>query len=237
MPDMERLTLISEGEWSVTALELDERDRQQYACTGQQDPAWLAHALARQHGAIARLNAAVPIYPLQFGVVVPDAMELLAAARLRADDLRPYFALVDGAYEWAMKIYWPDTDGDDELARQAAASSGRAWLQARRQAPERAQERLAERQLRIIEMYEQWLSPWVRARVSRSLTGGPRDTLGRRLITNDALLVGRDQEPTLNTAILQASEQLAASGMQISVTGPWAPYTFRPRLTEDASEM
>jgi hypothetical protein len=214
--------------WQVACLPLTPTDIDQFGRGADRDPAWLAQALARQHSAVAQLGAALPIYPLSFGTLLPDYAELEAAATGAAPLLGAYFAQVQGCGEWGLRI----RATAEALEPPAPTHSGLAWLQHRRDAGRRRQEQRRERLETALALLSTHLDPIVRARTERPPASGLAED--PQTLLNVALLMPFAEEDRLESALQALDAELAPHGLSLRLSGPWAPYSFRPRLGEVA---
>lgn len=213
--------------WQVACLPLSTADLDQFDRGEDRDPAWLAQALTRQHAAVAQLGAALPIYPLSFGTLLPDFAELDAAATGAAPLLAAYFTQVQGCGEWGLRVR-----ATAEALEPAPTHSGLAWLQHRRDAGLRRQEQRRERLETALALLAIHLDPIVRARTERPSSGGLAED--PQTLLNVALLVPFAEEDRLEAALQALDAELAPHGLSLRLSGPWAPYSFRPRLGEVA---
>ncbi len=213
--------------WQVACLPLAHEDLAQFTAAGERDPLWLAQALARQHAVIARISAALPVYPLVFGSLLPDFVELNEAANRSQALLDEYFTLVRGCGEWGLRI----RVHGEALEEPAPSGSGLAWLQHRRDAARRRQERRRDRLETALALLATHLDDLLRARSERPLSAREDDA---ELLLNLALLVPFAAEDALEGALQALDQAMAPHGLSLRVSGPWAPYSFRPRLGEVA---
>lgn len=229
LPALDRSVSIDGNDvWQVALLAIDEIDQAQYLRPYRRDPAWLARALARQHEAVARLNAALPIYPISFGTLVPDIQALLSAADRRELALRHYFEFITGAFEWSLDVYGEATVaanfGNLNYNRGSARNSGPVLA-----APHN---RWAEQRASASRMLTESTHSWVRWRRAGPTPNLIHDSRGRQRLLAETLLVARQHEEALRQALSAAADNFAAQGMSVILSGPRPPYTFRPALNE-----
>jgi hypothetical protein len=210
----------------LVLMDLSTDDRAQFVAEPP-DAAWLAGRLAAQHEAIARMTRAFPVYPLQFGVITEDLDALVDALHRRAADLAGYFQLVDGCSEWALRVSCAASrakaDGLD--AAEEEGLSGLDWLKRRKAAaqtePVQVAARLAELRQALAPVYAK-----ARALVERESQVEPP---GRQTLLNIALLLPVAEVEVVSAAV-RSLEGTLGDGLQLSFSGPWAPYSFRPRV-------
>ncbi len=229
LPAVEGLEVVAtEGPWTLLCLALEATDVERYSDITQQDAKWLSWALARQHSAVTEICQTVAAYPLQFGLIVPAADELLCAASAHHDELERYFANVAGAAEWGIKAIL--ADGEEGTEVPASGMSGLAWLKAKQSAPERRRIRQEAARTRIDEL----LAPLFSQARARTEVRRQAVVPGQQAqpLLNIALLIDRAREHAFQQDVDAARETLAAEGIFLSCSGPWPPYSFRPRLSE-----
>ena len=214
------------GPFALLTLDLADADAARYADIASQDAAWLSHGLARQHSTLAALHAALPIYPLQFGLIVPQADETLSAAHAHASELQAYFQAVTGATEWGIKAF---SDASSEPAAEpTVGQSGLAWLKARQAAPALKREMSDSARLAA----HRALAPLLAlARANVAIERAQFvERHGKLELLNLALLIDDHQTAEFTHLAEQIREQLQAQGIGLSVSGPWPCFSFRPRL-------
>ncbi len=230
LPEIEDLwPLPSAGPWMLLALELPLADIERYADITQQDASWLSWALARQHRTLERLCENVPVYPLQFGLIVPSAEEMLGIAEGQNAALKAYFALVSGASEWGFKAALRDVPNDPNSSPEQM--SGLAWLKAKQAAPEQRRKRIETAMARVLDVLN---SMMVFARAKTDVQRQAVVPSNKRLeIANAAILVDKHRSEAFLKCAEEGKSQLTQDGIELSVSGPWPPYSFRPRLSKD----
>jgi len=230
VPEIEDLTpLPSAGLWMLLALQLPAADIERYADITQQDASWLSWALARQHRALESLSESVPVYPLQFGLIVPSAEEMLGIAESQNAALKDYFALISGASEWGIKAALNDVADDPSAIPEPV--SGLAWLKAKQAAPEQRRRRIESAMVKVQEVLNDLLA------FGRAKTDVQRQAVvpakQRLEIVNSAILVDKQMSEAFLNCARKNKAQLAQEGIEFTVSGPWPPYSFRPRLLKD----
>jgi len=230
LPDIEDLTAVpSTGHWMLLALRLPVGDVERYGDITQQDSAWLSSAIARQHRALELLCERVAIYPLQFGLIVPSAEEMLGIAESQNKALTDYFTLISGASEWGIKAALQDAF--ESTAAEPAQMSGLAWLKAKQAAPELRRKRIESAQMKVQTEIDGMMA------FGRAKTDVQRQSVvpskQRLEIVNSAILVDTHASLAFLSCAQASKAALAELGIELSVSGPWPPYSFRPRLSKD----
>jgi len=178
------------------------------------------------HAVNAGLSAIGPTLPLAFGGLFSTEAGLREFLRQRAPRLRSGLDRVAGSAEWTVALVedepahldWLERN-DPGLAALASAMSqaqpGTAYLLARK----RDRRRLTARTDRRAQLAERIAS--LLARSARSIDRREDPTL----IRLTALLPAPEAE-RLGTTLLGMEGELAASGFQLSISGPWPAYAF-----------
>jgi hypothetical protein len=192
--------------------------------------------LARGHDAVVRAASdAGPVLPLRFGTVVRDDD---AARRLldeHHDRAREQLDRIGSGREWGVKLVRRDPAPSDSPPADSPHSdpserrgvTGTEYLTRRRQALARAEaaEAGADRAADV-------LTETLRPHVTDSLRRG--GSSGSALLLDLAFLVPLDAEAAFAAAANELGEQLAADGLAVEVSGPWAPYSFASLGAPDA---
>ena len=230
LPEIQDLRpLPSAGPWMLLALQLPADDIARYTDITQQDAAWLSWALARQHRALESLSECMPVYPLQFGLIVPSVEEMLGIAESESAALKAYFALISGASEWGIKAALHDIA--DVPGATSEQMSGLAWLKAKQAAPELRRKRIETAMARVQQALDGMVA------FGRAQTNVQRQAVvpakQRVEIVNSAILIDKNRSEAFLRYAEASKAQLAQEGIELSVSGPWPPYSFRPRLAKD----
>ena len=189
--------------------------------------AWLTDRLLDHERVVEGFANAGPTLPLGFGVVLADPAVLHAALAPHRDTLAGFFAGAAGRQEWCLKFFLrEEAPRRGEMA--ATARSGLDYLAARRALPaQRAAREAAGRA--FVAGALGGVEPLCEAVLQREAGAAPGK--GLRLLANLALLVRAEDQ----AALLAAAEALVApaeaEGLELTLTGPWPLYSFRPRIT------
>ena len=184
------------------------------------DRAWLEEH-ARAHDEILhRLLPLTAVVPLRFGSIHNDRAGVEEFLEQGRDGFADALRRLRGRVELGVKV-WLDParrPTDDSTA----PASGREYLEQRRQARERAASARAELDAALRSAHERLLAVADAGVLNRpqprELTGSERD-----MVLNAAYLV-----PVGDEALLEEVERLRDElpGLDVEVTGPWAPYNF-----------
>jgi len=179
-----------------------------------QRPAVSEEALRTQHEIVVRIAAKVDaILPARFGSLV-DLEELGRVVALRRDAIREALDLVRGRAQMTVRLF--DAEAHPAIAPAAhapTATSGTAYLQARRQASVRA---LPEEVAAV-------------TAAVKDIVAAERSEAGQgRVAATVYHLVDRAAVDTYRERL--AGIPAGTDQQMISVSGPWPPFAFVPEL-------
>ncbi len=207
--------------------------RLQEGGSGEEARTWLTDRLLEHEQVVEDFVAAGPVFPLGFGVLVADPEALRAAVAPNLDVLAGFFAGAADRQEWCLKFYLREAaPRRGEMA--LAARSGLAYLTARRALPEQQAARDAAGRVVVDRILAQ-LEPLCEAMLGREAGAAPAK--GLRLLANLALLVRRAERATLVSTVEALVAPALAEGLELTLTGPWPLYSFRPRIALSATPL
>jgi hypothetical protein len=183
------------------------------------DRVWLeTHARAHQE-VLQEISLAGPVVPFRFGTIYLEADDVRAMLRARATELTAALRRVRGRVEIGVKAW----AGPAPVQPSLAPSSGRAYLEQRLGAQERARAAAAELADTARDSHVRLLSRAVEGVANRPQ---PRELTGRdeAMILNGAYLVA-DVEP-IRHEIERLASDYGIQGISFELTGPWPPYNF-----------
>ncbi|NJP93471.1 GvpL/GvpF family gas vesicle protein [Nonomuraea sp. FMUSA5-5] len=204
-----------------------------------EDLDWLAETARAHHRVVDAVARATTTAPVRLVTVYEDDDQVAELLERRATAFTDVLTQVTGRREWGVKAYTTPPEPSaatppgtrDTRDTQACAGSGggagqggrpgTAYLH-RRRATLRGREQARRQALQRADHIHRALSALAAA--------------GRRHRAQDPRLSGRDDMMLLNGAYLvdetrteeftALAEQLGGDGVEIRVTGPWAPYSF-----------
>jgi hypothetical protein len=194
------------------------------------DPAaqqWLTDRLLEHERVVETFVGLGPVFPLGFGVLLADPAGLHDAVSPHLDMLSAFFAGAAGRQEWCLKFYLHDeAPRRGEMAQ--AAKNGLDYLAARRALPERLAAREAAGRV-FVETALAGLGCHCEDILAREAGTAPGK--GLRLLANIALLVRATECAALEAAVDGLVAAAAQEGLEVTLTGPWPLYSFRPRMS------
>lgn len=185
---------------------------------------WVARRAVAHEAVVEHFLPAQAVLPMQlFALFTSDerAVEHVVRDRRR---LKPILARIERRHEWGVRLTWdegavrtqvekkhkPSVSGADYLARKRdLLEVNRSQLKTARAAADRLFTAMARQ-----------------ASDARRRTETEQAAPGSRLLLDAAFLVPSKEGPAFRAALRRSAKALKASGLQISVTGPWPPYNF-----------
>ncbi len=190
----------------------------------------------RHEAAIGAVVKGAPaVIPLGFGTVYRDVSGVAAMLRERAAALREILDRVRHRFEWGLRVtvdfeamrQFVEANSaalrqlDDEVGR---AGRGRAYLLQKRRQQVADSERLAVIGETLEAIFRQLAAISVDARQDELPPIPPTGT--RQLVLKAAFLVDVQQQPLLESTVLDLATAYRPRGVFVDVTGPWAAYSF-----------
>ncbi|MPY58131.1 GvpL/GvpF family gas vesicle protein [Streptomyces spongiae] len=208
-----------------------------------EDLSWLEATARAHHAVVAPLTGrGIALLPLRLVTVYRDEDRVRQALDARRDDFLPLLDRVTGHVELGVKIYAaPDStppeqktdqetgQGTDQRTGQETAHGkrlgiGRAYLagiRRRKRTAEDSWHAATRSASHITETAGALAADRVAHRPQSGDLAGP---VPGPNVSNDAYLVPENSVDDFRTSVLAAAEKFP--GVQVEVTGPWAPYSF-----------
>lgn len=198
------------------------------------DLAWLAPRTVHHAAVLRRAMDCSPVYPVPFATLFASCDTLTAFMRAHAGTIGEFFRTVNGAAEWELKAS-ASVDSSDALEALARAtwpdwaqlSPGTRYLRLCRDRPGLVTARRAAVQELAAGLAERLLPP---AKSLRRLVLRPAADDGGELVGSFALLVPLGDANALACRVEELADEAAGSGIALSLSGPWPPFSFRPDL-------
>jgi hypothetical protein len=202
------------------------------------DVEWLGGIGYRHQAVMAALMHGGTIIPLRAFTLFSTADALRAHLERDAAEFNEILSRVDGKQEWTLRIEFDPQRWNDALANRveslrslveeiARASTGKAFLLGKKLDDERKRaSREAEQQV-VAEIESAVLAKLNCATVaeSRQQRGGAFPQIN--------VLLERDEEAILQELQSELGARYEPEGVTLALTGPWPPYTFAVRGTDD----
>lgn len=221
--------LVTEGKLSalVSRVSLEQFDEQPLR-DHLGDMAWVERT-ARGHQQVldAVLDQTTPI-PMRLCTLYNDEHGLRRMLELQQEDLSGALAELSGKLEWGVQVFAaPRALGEDDRGApgRRSAASGTAYLQTQLSARHAAEHAHADLELACERLHAQLCSEALACRL-----GTPQrpELSGREtpMLLNAFYLVPNDRREQFCARVEQLAAEAGEQGLELQLTGPWAPYNF-----------
>jgi hypothetical protein len=202
------------------------------------DPAWIMPRIRAHEAVVEAAMRLSPVFPARFATLYNSLSSLAGFMRRHEAVIKGFLRQVTGQEEWALKVtadlddmatldalavqLWPDWSGYPPGLRYLRLRQERAVLLAA------ARERAARRAADLVDAMRTLTMS------IRPLDRSPAAT-ATRFVADYALLAAGGQQAALEDRRALLAAEAARAGLCLTLSGPWPPYSFRPRL--DASQQ
>jgi len=220
---------VVEGALLAAASDVDESDYGEENLNERvRDLDWLA-ARAAQHQAVngRLLDLLSTVLPLSFGAIYRDDERVRQMLREDAEDREAQLAALAGRAEWVVTISRDAAAPADDAEVRAleaqieASPPGRAFLLDKQRGTTLARP-MERRDSEAAAAALAGLSAVAERTYEEPVAAGGTDTVALRA----SILVPRDREPALVSAIGELERGLGARGYRVRASGPWPAYRF-----------
>jgi Gas vesicle synthesis protein GvpL/GvpF len=214
------------GVWLVAA-DVNEAEYDEGAiAAGLQNLEWVSARAVGHEGVIEQFLSGPAVLPMQlFTIFKTDAraLEYVTRNRRKIDGI---LKRIGGHVEWGVRLTW-----DEQAARAAVedahgprrATGGAAYLARKKDLRDVNRAQLAGARAEATRVFKD-LSRHATDAVRRTST--EQAAPGSRLLLDAAYLVPAKSGAAFKTALRKRTRDLQASGLAVSVTGPWPAYNF-----------
>ncbi|GAA3646683.1 GvpL/GvpF family gas vesicle protein [Nonomuraea antimicrobica] len=186
-----------------------------------EDLDWLGETARAHHRVVEAVAEKTPTAPVRLVTVYRDEAQVRELLEQRHDDFVEVLSRIAGHDEWGVKVFVAPSAAAPAEETAAPSSPGTAYLK-RRQASLQTRE-------------EAWHQAVARAeRIHDTLSAVAVASCRHR--AQDPQLTGREEWMVLNGAYLvdaaraqelgRLVQELRGEGVDVELTGPWAPYSF-----------
>lgn len=233
MPGAVDLRAVKAGDalWAIVA-SVPSGDYDEAALArGLQDLDWVARRAMAHEAVVEHFLASATVLPMQlFTLFTSDerAVDDIALDRARIDEI---LARIAGQLEWGLRLSFDEqaakADVGVRVSRGAgkadAQASGTSYLARKRDLIKVSRVQLAEARAEADRLY---LAMAGEATEAQRRTATEQGTPGSRLLLDAAFLVPVRRAGAFRTALRRHTRELSASGIVVSLTGPWPAYNF-----------
>lgn len=201
------------------------------------DLGWIAPRAVRHQDVLASLHSGGSVFPAPFGTLFSGGEALRAFLECHAPTILAFLKSVEGLSEWGVKGFLDVARAEERLLAEALRDSGdiAAWPPGRRYLEERRMKADAGRRVRpwleeVAASLADRFAPLGRSAARRNVHPGTGREEGEETVLSWAFLVDGPGADRLASAVMNADAELSGSGMRLSLSGPWPPYSFCPDL-------
>jgi len=225
-----RLVDLAPGEWLAVSDAPLSRFGEQVINTRLSDLDWVSRAAVRHEAVIESFIAAPAVLPMKLFTIFTD--DGRAVAHIRADRRRVDAILrrVRHHQEWGVRVVLDRVaggrtrrDGAQGTRARAAGASGRGYLHQKKVQRDAATELARRAQDTVADLYDRLAAG---ARDARRRTAVDSQVQNGPLLLDAAFLVPASRARRFRAGAAREARALARSGYQVTLTGPWPPYTF-----------
>jgi Gas vesicle synthesis protein GvpL/GvpF len=204
---------------------------QAWARNGQ-DARWIGEVARAHHDVLQQVATTVDVVPMRLPGIYADETALRHVVGSAERVLLEALAEVRGHVEWGAKVF--DLGVADGGEEDEAPATGADYLRMRSQQASRRQQAVDRRSRAVLDLHERLAHA-----ATHAVLNAPQDPAlsGRRepMLLNAAYLVGRAEQETFVAAAQQLSDRVRDEGLLVELTGPWPPYNFGVRPTQERS--
>jgi hypothetical protein len=186
-----------------------------------EDMDWLGETARAHHRVVEAVAAKAPTAPVRLVTVYNDEAQIRALLERRHDDFVELLSRVAGRQEWGVKVYAAPSAAPPAAEPAAQSSPGTAYLKKRQASLQTREESWRQAVARAERIHDTLSSAAVASHRHR-----PQDPelSGREewMVLNGAYLVDEDRAEQFRRVV----EGLRGEGIDVELTGPWAPYSF-----------
>jgi len=176
-----------------------------------------------------------PVYPARFGTLFSSVDRLEEIVAAHRDELDAFLNRVETRGEWAIKAFLDRDRAADHLAARAddqedsEEPSGAAYLK-RRLKEQKARESVDDWVAGTAESLQDTVRRLAADMRVLDMQQSLHAAADQSMVFNWAVLVEGPAAATLREQVQAANERFEAVGLTLQLTGPWPPYSFRPKL-------
>ncbi len=194
---------------------------------------------ALRHGRIVQEMCQLsPILPASFGTLFSSADKLIRLAELRQGLISSFLEWIKDMEEWSIKAYL-DRNRLKSVLFQKRIESVEAELS--KLSPGVRYFREKQIQAEVDKEISAWINDRIKTTASdlemiaerlqlRKTTKNVFDESDSELVANWAILISSKRLDELERVVHSANLDPARDGLQLKLSGPWAPYSFAPAL-------
>lgn len=204
---------------SVPATEYDEAA----LARGLQDIDWVGGRAMAHEAVVEHFLSARAVLPMQLFTLFTSDQRVVAHVSRNRARIERILARIDGQLEWGLRLTLDEKAALAPARTARAEGSGSAYLTRKRDLLDVARARLREAKTEADRLYRTLSQE---AADARRRPATEQAAPGSRLLLDAAFLVPARRTASFRAALRRAARTLQASGIVVSLTGPWPPYNF-----------
>ncbi|MGH7312227.1 MAG: GvpL/GvpF family gas vesicle protein [Candidatus Rokuibacteriota bacterium] len=192
---------------------------------GLRDLRWVSACAMSHEGVVEHFSRRATVIPMKLFTLFTRDERALAHVRRSRGRLRRLARRIGGRQEWGLRLTWADDAAQG--ARQVAGParpvrSGTAFLLRKRRQREMVARFRQNALIAADRLYRRLarLADEARRHPLAEATGGVR------IVLDAAFLVRISRAAAFRAAVKQLAPRLTSAGFQLTLSGPWPPYTF-----------
>ena len=227
-----RALAAGDGAWLIVSTVPASGYDEAALATGLQNLDWVGRRAMAHEAVVEHFLSSPAVLPMQlFTLFASDerALEHIAGERRRVDRI---LTRVERQQEWGLRLSFDekgarqvveDTHRSRRTRRAAGAESGAAYLARKRDLMDVTRGQLTAAKTAANRLYR---AMSLESTEARRRTATEQATPGSRLLLDAAFLVPTGRANAFRRALRMHARKLSGSGLVVSLTGPWPPYTF-----------
>jgi len=187
---------------------------------------WVGQRAMAHEAVVEHFLGARAVLPMQLLTLFTSDERALAHVRRSWKKIETILARIDRHHEWGLRLTFDERSAKAQVEARAAKrrlASGVGYLARKRDLLAVSRAQLAAAKIAADRIYRALAREAADARRRTSLE---RAAPGSRLLLDAAFLVPVTRAASFRAALRKQAKALDASGVVVSLTGPWPPYNF-----------
>jgi len=229
LPGASRARALDAGDglWLVVAAAPLPRYTAEAIERGLRDLAWVSACAMGHEAIVEHATASGTVIPMKLFTLFASDERALAHVRRTRRRIDRLIARVAHRDEWGVRLHLDQARARRSIVTRArrdsrTTSSGTAFLLRRKQEHDAVRDLLEQARVEANRVYEGLASRADDAR--RGTPVQPQD--GVRVLLDAAFLVPERRAAAFRAAVRAEGRRLGSTGLALTLTGPWPPYTF-----------
>jgi len=233
MPGGSDLRTIEAGDrlWAIVQSVPESQYGEAALARGLQNLDWVGPRAIAHERVIESFLTSSALLPMQLFTLFTSDARVVEHVRSDRAHIARIFRRIEKKVEWGLRLTYADAKSPRRTARTTKTSSadfsgpraGARFLERKRDILDVNRTRLTEARKIADRVYK---AAGRQAAASQRRTSLERAAPGSRLLLDAAFLVATAKSGAFKSAIRQHARDLRASGIEVSLTGPWPAYNF-----------